>query len=138
MVLSLPAQVGVYLASEATDMRKAFDGLCAIVQHRFHRDPFAGDVFAFLNRKRNYVKLLVWDGNGFCLFAKRLERGTFEGIEISPGDGTHVRIDRARLMMLLDGIPLKKTKFRRRFARSLRVGQQGGQQEDTARHRRTE
>ena len=138
MVLSLPAQVGVYLACEPTDMRKAFDGLCAIVQHRFHRDPFAGDVFAFLNRKRNYAKLLLWDGNGFCLFAKRLERGTFEGIELSPGDKTHVEIDRAQLMMLLDGIPLKQAKFRCRFARSLRIGQRRGRQEDTGRHRRTE
>jgi transposase len=137
MVLSLPAQVGVYLACEATDMRKAFDGLCAIVQHRFHRDPFAGDVFAFLNRRRNYAKLLMWDGNGFWLFAKRLEKGAFEGWQLS-GDRTHVRIDRAQLMMLLDGIPLKQTKFRRRFAHSLRIGQRRGQQEDTGRHRESQ
>lgn len=58
MVLSLPAQVRVFLARGPTDMRKAFDGLCAIVRHQFHCDPFNGDVFAFFNRDHNRVKLL--------------------------------------------------------------------------------
>ena len=138
MVLSLPAQVQVFLACEATDMRKAFDGLCAIVEHRFHRDPYAGDVFAFLNRRRNYVKLLLWDGNGFWLFAKRLEQGTFEGWQFATGERTHVRIDRTQLMMLLDGIPLKSAKFRRRFAHSLSIGQKRGDQEEAGRRREAE
>ena len=126
MVLSFSAQVRVYLACEVTDMRKQFDGLCSIVEHRFHRDPFAGDVFAFFNRRRNRVKLLVWDGNGFWLLAKRLEGGTFDGWRPSSDDATHVQVDRAQLMMLLEGIDVKNAKFRRHFARSIRIGGRGG------------
>lgn len=124
MVLSLPAQVRVFLARGPTDMRKAFDGLCAIVRHQFHRDPFNGDVFAFFNRDRNRVKLLVWDGNGFWLLAKRLERGTFDAWR-PPGDATHVEIQRAQLTMLLEGIDLKKSNYRRHFTRLVRIGGSG-------------
>lgn len=131
MVLSISAQVRVYLACEVTDMRKQFDGLCAIVEHRFHRDPYSGDVFAFLNRRRSHVKLLVWDGNGFWLAAKRLESGTFDNWQPSTDDKTHVKVDRAQLMMLLEGIDLRKAKVRRHFARSIRIGRRGGQAAET-------
>lgn len=126
MLLSLPAQVRIYLASEVTDMRKAFDGLCAIVQSRFRRDPFAGDLFVFFNRRRDRVKLLLWDGNGFWLLAKRLERGTFAHWRPSAGDETHVEVDRAQLMLLLEGFEIKNAKFRRHFARSIRIGVRDG------------
>jgi transposase len=131
VVLSIPAQVRVYLACEVTDMRKQFDGLCAIVEHRFHRDPYAGDVFAFFNRRRNHVKLLVWDGNGFWLAAKRLEGGTFDGWRPASADATHVQVDRAQLTMLLEGIDLKKVKVRHHFARSIRIGGRGGRSHET-------
>ena len=126
MVLSLPAQLRVFLAREVTDMRKSFDGLCALIEHRFHRDPYAGELFAFVNRRRTYVKLLLWDGNGFWLFAKRLERGTFERWRPSSDKETHVEIDRAQLLMLLEGVDLKKAEFRRHFARSVSIGKRGG------------
>jgi transposase len=103
-------------------MRKSFDGLCAIVEHGFERDPYAGDVFTFFNRRRTYVKMIVWDGNGFWLVAKRLEGGTFEDWHAAAGSTTHVEIDRAQLSMLLEGIDLKKAKFRRHYKRSVRVG----------------
>lgn len=135
MVLSIPAQVRVYLACEVTDMRKQCDGLCALVEHRFHRDPYAGDVFAFFNRRRTYVKLLVWDGNGFWLIAKRLESGTFDGWRPSSEDATHVRVDRAQLMMLLEGIDLKNAKVRHHFARSIRIGGRGGRSHETGQRR---
>ena len=121
-MLSIPGQARVFLAREAVDMRKSFDGLCNLVRHGFHLDPFEGDVFVFLNRRRNYVKLLVWDANGFWLCAKRLEGGTFEHWEMQPGAATHVEIDRARLAMLLAGIEMKKVKYRRHFAPSIRIG----------------
>ena len=126
MVVSLSAQVRVFLAGDATDMRKSFDGLCAVVEHSFHRDPFTGDVFAFFNRRCTYVKLLVWDNNGFWLAAKRLEQGTFEHWHPTTDSKTHIEIDRAQLMMLLEGIDMKKAKFRRHFARSVRIGSSGG------------
>ena len=126
MVLSLPTRLRVILAREATDMRRSFDGLCALIEHRFHRDPYAGDVFAFFNRRRNYVKLLLWDGNGFWLFAKRLEGGTFERWQPASDDRTHVEIERAQLLMLLEGVDLKSAEFRRHFARSVKVGTSSG------------
>lgn len=135
MVLNLSSQVRIYVACEVTDMRKQFDGLCATVEHRFHRDPFTGDVFAFFNRRRNRVKLLVWDGNGFWLLAKRLESGTFEILAATDGSATHVQVERAQLMMLLEGIDLKKAKFRRHFTRTIRIGGSGGRTHDKGRDR---
>lgn len=100
-------------------MRKQFDGLCALVEHSLRCDPYAGDVFVFFNRRRDRVKLLLWDGNGFWMLAKRLESGRFDTWRYSSSDAdTHVEIDRARLMMLLEGIDARKAKFRRHFARS--------------------
>jgi transposase len=130
MIVSLSSQVRVFLALAVTDMRKSFDGLCALVEHGFHRDPFTGDVFAFVNRRRTHVKLLAWDSNGFCLVAKRLERGTFEHWQPSSTVETHVEIDRARLLMLLEGIDMKKAKFRRHFARSVRMDGSGGERSE--------
>lgn len=120
-------------------MRKAFDGLCNLVEHGFHLDPFQGDVFAFFNRRRTYVKLLTWESNGFWLCAKRLERGTFEHWHPAEGSNTHVEIDRARLMMLLEGIAVKNAKFRRHFARSVRIGDSdGGCSKDKGRSRQAQ
>jgi len=130
MVLSLPTQLRVFLAKEITDMRKSFDGLCALVEHRFHRDPYAGDLFAFVNRRRTYVKLLLWDGNGFWLLAKRLERGTFERWQPSSDKETHVEIDHVQLLMLLEGVDLKKAEFRRHFARSVSIGKRDGRSQN--------
>lgn len=126
-MLSLPAQVRVFLCCAVTDMRKQFDGLCALVEHSLSCDPYAGDVFVFFNRRRDRVKLLLWDGNGFWMLAKRLESGRFDAWRYSSSeDDTHVEIDRARLMMLLEGIDAKKAKFRRHFSRSVRIGRRGG------------
>ena len=132
MILSLPSRVKVYLAKEVTDMRKSFDGLCALVEHRFRRDPYAGELFAFINRRRTYVKLLLWDGNGFLLLAKRLESGTFENWQPSSEDGTHVEISRAQLVMLLEGVDLKKAEFRRHFARSVGIGKRDGRSQNAS------
>lgn len=136
MVLNLPSGVRVYVANEATDMRKSFDGLSAIVQHRFHRDPFEGDVFAFFNRRRDRVKILFWDRNGFWIAMKRLERGTFDSWRPSTGGATHVEVEPAQLMMLLEGIDVKSAKFRRQFARSVRINGRGGRSQDRDQHQR--
>lgn len=132
MIFSLPSSVNVYLAKEVTDMRKSFDGLCALVEHRFRRDPYAGDLFAFINRRRTYVKLLLWDGNGFLLVAKRLECGTFEQWQPSSDRETHVEISRAQLFMLLEGVDLKKAEFRRHFARSVSIGKRDGRSQNAS------
>ena len=93
-----PAQ-HYFLHSEPTDMRKSFDGLCALVQAGLGRSPLSGDVFVFLNRRRSHIKLLVWDRNGFVLYYKRLEEGTFE----RPASGS---LTWPQVMLLLEGVSL--------------------------------
>lgn len=99
----------VYLAAGATDMRKGFDGLALVVQASLGRDPFAGDLFAFRGRSGNRVKLLYFDEQGLCLFAKRLERGYF--VWPTAKDGT-VTLTAAQLAMLLEGIDWRMARRR--------------------------
>ena len=76
-MIGLPAGTRVWLAAGATDMRKGFDSLAAQAQSVLGQDPFSGHVFCFRGRRGDLIKLLWWDGDGLCLFAKRLERGRF-------------------------------------------------------------
>lgn len=113
-MLSLGGRHRVFLCREPIDFRKAHDGLCAIVRDRFGDDPFTGDVFAFVNRAKDRIKLLVWDRNGFWLLYKRLERGTFPFAAV--GDGARVEIESGQLTMLLKGMEWKDAKKSVRFA----------------------
>jgi len=83
-------------------MRKQFDGLVAIVRNELREDPLSGSLFVFVNRRRNYLKLVYWDRTGFCLFAKRLERGRFS----LPGDAEAFELSEQAFRLLLDGILL--------------------------------
>ncbi len=100
-MITPPSGARVWLAAGVTDMRKGFDGLSMLVQEKLQRDPFAGQIFAFRGRRGCLVKLLWWDGQGLCLFAKRLEKGRF--VWPSPADGV-VALSTAQLGMLLEGI----------------------------------
>lgn len=126
MLLSLPSNIRIFVARGAVDMRKSFDGLSLLVQHQFGREPFSGDLFTFFNRQRDRVKLLLWDGNGFWVFAKRLEGGAFARWPDDNGDSACVAIDRARLGMLLEGVDMKTVKLRSRSAPSVRIGNGDG------------
>jgi transposase len=88
-----------------TDMRRGFDGLASIVQEKLAADPFAGHVFVFRGRRGDLVKLLWWDGDGLCLFAKRLERGRFIWPQASEGS---IHLSGAQLSMLLEGIDWRR------------------------------
>lgn len=77
-MLTLPNVQHVYLPCGSTDLRKSIDGLAALVQEGFRLDPFSSCLFVFCNRERNKLKILYWEHNGFWLFYRRLERGTFE------------------------------------------------------------
>ena len=100
-MLIVPSGVKIHLALCHTDMRKGFDSLAVLVQAELKKDPFSGHLFAFRGRKADTVKILFWDGNGLCLFTKRLERGRF--LWPSPADGV-VAISSAQLGYLLSGI----------------------------------
>ena len=100
-MITPPSGVRVWLAAGVTDMRKGFDGLAMLVQERLRRDPFGGQVFVFRGRRGDRLKVLWWDGQGLCLFAKRLEKGRF--VWPSAADGV-VALSPAQLGMLLEGI----------------------------------
>ena len=76
-MMIVPAGVKVHLALGYTDMRKGMDGLAALVQEQLKRDPFSGHLFAFRGKRASILKVLFWDGNGLCLFTKRIDRGGF-------------------------------------------------------------
>ena len=96
-------------------MRKGFDGLSGLVRNELEQDPLSGDVFIFINRSRNRMKLLVWEENGFVLWYKRLEAGTFE---LPDTDASHGQIAWQELVLILEGISLSKVHRRKRFSLS--------------------
>lgn len=97
----------VYLARGSTDMRKSIDGLAVLVQEVFELDPFSPNLFVFCNRRRDKMKILYWDKNGFWLYYRRLEKGQFQW----PSDNhesTPLKITRRQLNWLLDGLSLEQ------------------------------
>jgi transposase len=92
----------IFAYTKPTDMRKSFNGLLALVQRVFTEDPYSGNLFVFVNRRGNYVKILAWDRTGFSLFAKKLERGRF----LFPSDAVSQELTERSLRFILDGIPL--------------------------------
>ena len=128
-MLSLPSQVAIYACTSPVDFRKQHDGLVAIVRDQLEADPLDGSLFAFFNRRRDRIKLLLWDRNGFWLFYKRLECGTFEGLRSS--DSKHLVISRAELSMLLDGIEIGKGKKCARFADVFRIDGRASERDDS-------
>jgi transposase len=99
-MISIPAGGRIYLACGATDMRRGFDGLAVMVQETLAQDPHSG-AFAFRGKRGDLIKLLWWDGQGLCLFAKRLEKGRFVWPIAATGT---VSMTAAQLAMLLEGI----------------------------------
>lgn len=108
----------VYLAKDATDMRKGFPGLIALTEAVLRQEPTSGHLFMFLNRRRDMLKILYWDGTGFCIWAKRLERGSFQRPLVAVGDGRQsVELTTAQWSMMLEGIDLTSVRQRLRFWR---------------------
>lgn len=98
-MIAVSANVRVWLACGHTDMRRGFDGLAAQVQQHLSHNPFNGELYVFRGRRGDLIKLLCWDGQGLCLFSKRLEKGRF--IWPQAKDGA-VSLTAAQLSMLLD------------------------------------
>ncbi len=105
-MITVPAGVRIHLALGATDMRKSFDGLGLMVQEVLRADPFSGHLFVFRGRRATTLKILFHDGNGMCLFSKRLDQGAFTWPTMQPqADGTaSVTLTPAQLSMLLEGL----------------------------------
>ena len=107
----IPTSVRIFVCTERQDMRRSFDGLHAIARHGMQADPLSGHLFAFLNRRATQIKVLYFDRSGWCVWAKRLERGRFvsDWNKIS----TH-EIDVTQLKLMLEGIEVKRQRLRYR------------------------
>jgi transposase len=103
-----------FMYGRRADMRKVFNGLCGLVRNEFLQNPLSGDVFIFINRPRNRIKLLHWQGDGFAIYYKRLEKGTYEMPEINSTSAS-IELDAQQLLLILEGISLLSVKKRRRY-----------------------
>jgi len=117
-MIHLPASVRVYLCLTACDMRKSFDGLHALVRDYLTLDVFAGHLFVFTSRRRDRVKILYWDRDGFAMWSKRLEEGTYAVPLAESVQERRREITAQELGALLSGIDLDQAKRRKRYRRS--------------------
>ena len=104
-MIALPASTSIWIAAGVTDMRRGFTGLSAVAQTVVQQNPYSGHVFVFRGKRGDLVKVLWWDGDGLCLFAKRLERGRFVWPQAEQGA---LALSRAQLSMLLEGIDWRR------------------------------
>lgn len=112
-MLQLHTQVSYYFFNQPADMRKGFDGLYGLVKQHTSFNPLSGAVFIFINRKHNQIKLLSWDGDGFCMYYKRLEKGTYEWPATKQNE--HIQLSAKQLGWLLQGVQLSSIKTRPRY-----------------------
>ncbi len=106
-MMTVPSGVKIHLALGFTDMRKSFDGLSMTVQELLKEDPFSGHLFVFRGRKSDMIRILFWDGNGMCLFSKKLQQGYFVWPSVRETGISH-SITSAQLSMLIEGIDWRK------------------------------
>jgi transposase len=116
-MIHLPASVRVYLCLAPCDMRKSFDGLHALVRDHLELDPFAGHLVVFASRRRDRVKVLYWDRDGFAVWSKRLEEGTYAVPFADSAAERQREITAQELAALLSGIDLSQAKRRKRYQR---------------------
>ena len=117
-MMHLPASVRVYLCLTACDMRKSFDGLHALVTQAMELDAFAGHLFVFANRRRDRIKILYWDRDGYAVWSKRLEEGTY-AMPFRDDSEKRSEITTQELGALLSGIDLSQAKRRKRYRRNI-------------------
>lgn len=108
-MLSISPAVRIYLAAEPVDMRKGFNGLTAIVENHFREDVYGGNLFVFVSKRGDRVKILCWDRGGFVLFYKRLEKGKFKVPKVGSAC-TSLELESAQLTMLLEGIDYSRVR----------------------------
>ncbi len=106
----------ILFSAAHVDFRKSFDGLCGVIRNDLDADPLDGTLFVFYNRRRDRVKVLVWDSDGFWLHYKRLEKGTFEVPQIIQGQN-RITMSKVELELLLNGVILKSVQWRKRYKR---------------------
>lgn len=114
-MLTLPATVRIYVAAEPVDLRRGFDGLAAATREIIRAEPLSGHLFAFLNRRRNRLKILLWEPSGYLLIYKRLELGRFR-LPGEPRPGArHIELEATELALMMEGIDLRGARRRKRW-----------------------
>jgi transposase len=116
-MMHLPASVRVYLCLSPCDMRRSFDGLHTLVRDHLQSDAFSGHLYLFANRRRDRLKILYWDRDGFAIWAKRLEQGTYRLPSAEPGS-RRMEITSEELAALLSGIDLSTASRQKRYRRA--------------------
>ena len=117
-MLSWPPTVKIFLGADPTDMRKGFDSLAYLVESSMSLDPLSGHLFVFRSRRGDRIKVLWWDRDGYCLWYKRLEKGSFRfPAPASINNSKGVEVKAADLMMILDGVDLGSVRRQRRYER---------------------
>jgi len=113
-MFTLGSSLKFQLYSQPTDMRKSFDSLCGLIQNELGQSPVNGEVYVFINKTRNKVKLLHWAGSGFVLYYKRLESGTFEHPQYDIETGSY-QMSYSQMVMLIDGISIKNIERKKHY-----------------------
>ena len=103
-----------HLYGKPTDMRKSFNGLSGLVRNKLERDPLCGEVFIFINKKRDKIKLLHYGGGGFTLYYKRLEKGQFE-LPVYDISEYSIKLDYAQMVMIIDGLSIENITRRQQY-----------------------
>jgi transposase len=113
-MLTLGLSGRIWICSQPVDGRKSFDGLSAVVTSHLGHDPLSGDLFVFRNRRGDRLKILAWQGDGFALYLRRLERGTFA---FPSAEAAAVSVTQTELAMILGGVDWSRTQRRKRYQR---------------------
>jgi transposase len=115
-VFTLSFPLNINCCTTSIDFRKSYDGLCGEVRNSMKADPMCGALFVFFNKRRDKIKMLLWDRDGYWVFQKRLEAGTFQYAFSSTSDGGALSISQEQLQLLLYGIDLQSVKHRKRYS----------------------
>ena len=115
-MLSISSQVRIFLARDPVDMRKSFNGLIGLTESVLQQDPLSGHLFAFINRRRDRIKLLYWSGVGFAIWYQQLEKGRYQLPNVADADARDgIEISVSQLSLILDGIDLASVRQRPRY-----------------------
>ncbi len=120
-MFNLSSSIRIFVCAKPVDMRRSFNGLFALVQSQLQQDAFSGHLFLFKSRRGNFIKILWWDIDGFAIFAKKLEVGTFHFPPVRFVNGAYetIEIERSALMLLLEGIDTESVKRQKRYSRPM-------------------